>query len=167
MKTKQSSGTHHPRAAFSLVETVLALGIMALAITALLGLVPHGLEMSRKAANAASETRIVDTILGQLSNIPFNNVKDQDKMELHFDDQVEEVDDTVDANQSTYIARVLVANPPGGPTGFTLPGSPAGQAEMWRVQVQIVQSPLRHFNFDAAPPKSFTTVPVVLAPLAP
>lgn len=152
------------RAAFSLVETVLALGIMGLAITALLGLLPHGLEMSRKAANSAAEARIIDTIVGKLSNIPFANLPAQNNLEMHFDDQGVEVDGTADLLESTFYARVLV---PTGTQGLTLPGSISRETTMRRIQIQIVQTALRRFNFDSAPPKSFTTVPVVLSSMAP
>lgn len=152
------------RGAFSLVETVLALGIMGLAITALLGLLPQGIEMSRKAANAAAETRIVDTILGQLNSLPWTAVEAQNKKELHFDDQGVEVDGTGDMSQSTYFTRILVAT---GAAGLILPKASAGDSQMRRVQIQIVQTPLLRFNFDSAPSKSYTTVPVVLAPMSP
>ncbi|MDB6137137.1 MAG: Verru Chthon cassette protein [Verrucomicrobiaceae bacterium] len=164
MKHHHSFRFRRSSRAFSLVETVLALGIMALAITALLGLLPHGIEMTRKAANAAAETRIVDSIVGQLSNMPFTTLPAQDKKVLHFDDQGVVVDNTSDIIESTYLARVLVSQVVGG---LLLPGSNNGEAQMLRVQIQIIQTPLRQFNFDTAPSKSFTTVPVVLAPMAP
>ncbi len=156
----------HPRAraAFSLVETVLALGIMGLAITALLGLLPHGIEMSRKAANAAAEARIIDTIVGRLSNVPFASLPAQNNIEMHFDDQGVEVDGTADLLESTFFARVLV---PTGTHGLTLPGAAQSETTMRRIQIQIVQTALRRFNFDSAPSKTFTTVPVVLSSMAP
>lgn len=163
MKTMHVFPASRLRKAFSLVETVMALGIMGLAITALLGLLPHGIEMSRKAANAAAETRIVDTILGQLKSLPWANLDAANKKELHFDDQGVTVEGN-DLDQSTYFARVLVAAPA---VGFVLPGSVTGEMQMRRVQIQIVQTPMLRFNFESAPSRSYTTVPVVLSPLSP
>ncbi len=165
IKHASVSGSPHRRAAFSLVETVLALGIMALAITALLGLLPHGIEMSRKAANAAAETRIVDTLLGQLNNVSFTALDTLDKKEFHFDDQGVAVDGSSDMSQSTYFVRILIG---AGTAGLTLPG-PGAKPEPWmrKIQIQIVQTPLLRFNFENAPPRSYSTVPVVLAASAP
>ena len=164
MKHLALTAKHRAGAAFSLVETVLALGIMGLAITALLGLLPHGLEMSRKAANSAAEARIIDTIVGKLSNIPFTSLPAQNNLEMHFDDQGVEVDGTADLLESTFYARVLV---PSGAAGLTLPGAAVKETTMRRIQIQIVQTALRRFNFDSAPSKTYTTVPVVLSSMAP
>ncbi len=151
----------HGRRAFSLIETVLALGIMALAVTAMLGLLPHGIEMSRKAANAAAETRIVDTISAQLASMPFASLSLQDHKELHFDDQGVMVDGTVDASQATYFVRVLVLNPVGN-SGITLPGAITPEVKLLRVNIQIVQTPLIRYNFDTQPPKNYRTVPLLI-----
>ncbi|MDB6118182.1 MAG: Verru Chthon cassette protein [Verrucomicrobiaceae bacterium] len=164
MKRFPLSGSGYPLAAFSLVETVLALGIMGLAITALLGLLPHGIEMSRKAANAAAETRIVDTLLGQLNSVPFNSLDTLDKHEFHFDDQGVAVDGTQEMAQSTYFVRLLVGS---GTGGLILPGATQPEPWMRKIQIQIVQTPLLRFNFEGAPPRTFSTVPLVLAAAAP
>ena len=155
--------------AFSLVETVLALGIMGLAITALLGLLPQGIEMSRQAANAAAISRIVDTVVAQLSQVSFDDLAKQDSgLPLRFDDQGVLVTGTDDEDQSTYLVRLRSSNSNGGT--MVLPPSPAIQVTMRKVLIQIAQTPLRTFDFDAAQvksPRSFYTMPVVFAPLAP
>ena len=154
--------------AFSLVETVLALGIMGLAITALLGLLPQGIEMSRQAANAAAISRIVDTVVGQLSMVPFSDLQNQEGGQpLRFDDQGVLVTGTEDEDQSTFLVRIRSSNASGG--AMQLPGAVTNQVTMRKVLIQIVQTPLRTFDFDGAQlkaPRSFYTVPVVFAPLA-
>jgi len=173
MKSKITIGRPFLPAAFSLVETVMALGIMGLAVTALLGLLPQGIEMSRKAANAAAETRIVDTIVSRLTAIPFTSLATAaaNFQSMHFDDQGVEVTNTPEADQSTYFASVTF--PASAAGGFVLPSSGSGKVaepQMKRVQINIVQTPLRTFNFAAAAvnaPRSFSTVPVVLVPVSP
>ena len=148
---------------FSLIETVLALGIMSLAITALLGLLPHGLEMSRKAANASAQTRIIDLIQNKLSNNSFASLgllsADQT---LHFDDQGELLDDGHDLTGSVYVARVVADQ-----KNVTLPGSGAIELTLLRFQVQIASTPRPEFDFDSEPVNSYQSVPLLIAPLIP
>ena len=159
----------HGSAAFSLVETVLALGIMGLAITALLGLLPQGIEMSRQAANTAAETRIVDSIVGQLNAVPYSSLQASNGTELRYDDQGVLVSGTTEDDQSTFVARIVVTPVASGLFLPTL-GSSAAERGITRVAIQIAQTPLKRFNFDAAAvnaPRSFTTIPIMLAPMAP
>ena len=164
MNSHPPSGHSHSHDGFSLIETVLALGIMALAITALLGLLPQGIEMSRKAANSAAETRILDTLTSQLTAMPYQSLIAQNMRQLHFDDQGIEVDNTQDLSLSTYFVRVLV---PAAITGVVLPGAIVPEPKLQRVNIQIVQTPLSTYNFDAHSSKSFTTIPVLIAPQSP
>ncbi len=164
MNSHPPSGHRHRHEGFSLIETVLALGIMALAITALLGLLPQGIEMSRKAANGAAETRILDTLTSQLTAMPYQSLIAQNMRQLHFDDQGIEVDNTQDIALSTYFVRVLV---PAATTGVVLPGAALPEPKLQRVNIQIVQTPLSTYNFDIHSSKSYTTIPVLIAPQSP
>ena len=64
MLASLSGQSQNSKAGFSLVEVVLAVGIMAMGVVTILGLLPHGMEMSRKTANEQAETRIVDQLVG-------------------------------------------------------------------------------------------------------
>lgn len=147
---------------FSLIETVLALGIMSLAITALLGLLPHGLEMSRKAANASAQSRIVDQIQARLTNNSFNALRDLNTQTLRFDDQGELLESGSDMLSAVYIARV-VANM----KDIELPGGDDPEPTLLRFIVQIAATPKADFNFDSEPPNTYQSVPLLLAPLVP
>jgi uncharacterized protein (TIGR02598 family) len=149
--------------AFSLIETVLALGIMGLAITALLGLLPHGIQMSKKAADAGAQTRIIDVISAKLSNMPYEDVLNQDNQRLFFDDQGVQLVDQ-DAQSTIYVARVRVFS---GTNGLTLPGATGAEPMLARVVVQVTNVPNLNFNFDTALPGSFQTVPLLFGPTQP
>lgn len=163
-KTLFSVAMHHRFvAAFSLIETVLALGIMGLAITALLGLLPHGIQMSKKAADASAQSRIVDVISSRLAMLPFDQLEAQDNQRVLFDDQGVQLAPQ-DSQSAIYVARVQVH---AGNRSVILPGGSSAEPLVARVVVQITNVPNPDFNFDSASPSSYQTVPLLLGPTNP
>lgn len=152
------------KAAFSLIETVLALGIMGLAITALLGLLPHGIEMSRKAANVSAMSRIVDSVQSRLLMNSFAALKNLASTTLHFDDQGAILEDGGDLTTTSYVVRVRPAR---GTALATIPGAAQNQETLLCFAVDIAATANTNFNFDDAASKSFDTIPLHVAPLAP
>ncbi len=149
----------------------MALGIMGLAITALLGLIPHGIEMSRKAGHASAEARIIDTIATRLGNMPWQSpggggtsVDQQDRKRMLFDDQGVQVESNTDFTPAVYVARVLVKGLTIGPR---VPGIVTPQPLLRYVEVQIAPTPDPKFNFDSANPRSYQSMPLILGPFIP
>ena len=126
---------------FSLVETVLAMAVMSLAVTVLLGLLPHGLEMSRKAGISAGEARVTTEILGELSQVDWTALASYDGDRFYFDDQGVRLDDAAGLDIS-YVARVQL------PVPMNLPGSAAASADLRRVVIDIASTPDRSFPFS-------------------
>lgn len=62
-------------AAFSLVELVIALGIVSFAMVGLIGLLPIGLTTSREAINTTVESQIVQSLSSDLLITDFSNLK--------------------------------------------------------------------------------------------
>jgi uncharacterized protein (TIGR02598 family) len=159
------SSHRRPKAArgFSLVETVVALGIMGLAITALLGLIPHGLEQTRKAGIAAGQARIIDVMAARLANIPFTQLaKLTSKRNLAFDDQGVQLFDAIAiAQSSSFVVSVVT------PGNYLLPGSVGVENQHARVLLRIAATPNIDFNFTAAPSNSYETVAILLSPVIP
>lgn len=60
------SGFHTRRNAFTLVESVMAIGIVSFAMLSILGLIPVGLGTFRNAMNLTVETTIVQAVSGDL-----------------------------------------------------------------------------------------------------
>jgi uncharacterized protein (TIGR02598 family) len=75
---KTQLGNRLPRHAFSLVEVVLALGVIAIVITTILGLVPVALRTGHSAQDETRGAEIAQTIFGSLvAQAPsqFNNIQ--------------------------------------------------------------------------------------------
>ncbi len=153
------------RCGFSLVEVVLATGIMALGVVTILGLLPHGLEMSRQTANEQAETRIVDLVVGELQAVNWSSLNNTTPKIRYFDDQGLELlqgqtgGDEM-KQQLTYVVQVTTPQMDVKlPTNDTDTGRQVSQ-NLRRVIVKMVAAPLPDFNFDAptssVPIKIFT-----------
>lgn len=151
------------RCGFSLVEVVLAVGIMALGVVTILGLLPHGLELSRKTANEQAETRIVDLIVGELQSTNWATLDgaNAQTQTRYFDDQGLELTTTGGDEFAILLNYVVQVRIP--PLDVRLPnndGNMAANQNLRRVMIKMIAAPLRDFNFDqpasAVPIKVFT-----------
>jgi uncharacterized protein (TIGR02598 family) len=156
---------------FSLIEVVLAVGIMALGVVTILGLLPHGMEVSRKTANELAEGRIVDTVVGDLQAMTWEKVQDAAGSQngpyggtaVHFDDQGLRINRDQALTEQSYIARVKVpqldSSNPKETGAVILPTNDPAQPyhrNLRRVIIEVASTPLVDFNFDEPP----TGVPV-------
>jgi len=78
-----SPSRSRPAAAFSLVEVVLALGLVSFAVLAIMGLLPTGLSTLRQAMSQTVEAQIVRTIGAEAVVAPFTNLASV----TYFDDE--------------------------------------------------------------------------------
>ncbi|HBJ86272.1 MAG TPA: hypothetical protein DDZ88_20890 [Verrucomicrobiales bacterium] len=91
----------HP--GFSLVEVTLSVAIAALALITLLGLLPQGLEMSRKTSELTNNSNILEQIIRDLENAQYSTLP-ATKVRRYFNDQGSEVQQG-DAN-ITFVAEI-------------------------------------------------------------
>lgn len=155
---------------FSLVEVVLAVGIMALGVVTILGLLPHGLEMSRKTANEMAEARIIEHIVGEMQSTDWQSLSTYGQQKRYFDDQGLELPNLNSAEAQfalNYVVRVDVpALDVRLPTNNT---TVAADQNLRRVTIRMVAAPLPDFNFDSPPPgvpvKNFTQLIANMSPL--
>lgn len=142
------------------MEVVLAVGIMALGVVTILGLLPHGMEMSRKTANELAETRIIEQIVGEMQASDWTVLEANKGVERrYFDDQGLEL-----AQGGDLVARLsYVAESTVNELDVKLPSNaPSVQdnKNLRRVRVRVIGVPLPDVNFENPPPgvpvKSFT-----------
>ncbi len=169
------SGSRLPssiKSGFSLVEVVLAVGIMGLGVVTILGLLPHGLDMSRRTANEQAQTRIVDQIVGELQASDWATMggligSGGGQQLYQFDDQGLR---TTQSQYTTYVARVKMAEVAEVASGTILPSNKTNirNQNLRRVSIDVAAVQNVNFNFDAPPPaaqlKRFTSLIAKMRP---
>ncbi len=151
---------------FSLIETVIALGIMGLAVTALLGLLPHGIEMSKKAASAGARSRVVDTVQSALANYSFSGFgKLSFPVRMNFDEEGELLDNNNAAALVALVAEISCPPLNGGSGGrpVIMPNGGTTEPNLYNFVVKVASTPLADFDFEKSSPLSYSTVPLHIA----
>ncbi len=119
--------------AFSLIEVTLAIGIIAFALTAVVGLLPVGLTSFRQAVDVSTENRIVQRFAAEARQTEFATLVGTGSTEYpvrHFDDQGTEVSRGADGIYSAKLVATAPANLPGGTT-----------TDLARLVIDIVRNP--------------------------
>lgn len=122
--------------AFSLVETVIAVGITALIVLGLLGMLPSGLENLRQSGYRVAAARIVQSIHADYQMKDWKDVISTTKAttDYYFDDRGTRLFTATDPLKS-YVARASVENSP------ILPGAAATNPHLRKVIIRISDKP--------------------------
>jgi uncharacterized protein (TIGR02598 family) len=135
---RQRAGSVRPAdwklSGFSLVEVTLAMGIIAFALVAVLGLVPPGLSTFRKAVTTSIGTQIVQQVVSDIRQTDFDSLSTQPAWR-YFDDQGQEYASvqTTGTGRVIYHVNVQITKP------VTLPGG--NTSNLARVNIEIVNNP--------------------------
>lgn len=154
---------------FSLPEATISIGIAALGLTAVLGLLPQGLTTLKKAGDIATETRITQQILSTIAASEWVDATGKDLLvteyggrRFYFDDLAVELDTTPDNMDVAYVAEVQLP-----PRDVALPatGPAADPADPFlrRVIVKVGQSTGTEIDFKDAPSSTFRTYASVVS----
>ncbi|WP_395751896.1 Verru_Chthon cassette protein B [Prosthecobacter sp.] len=136
---KRSSLRRVSSAGFSLVEVALAVAIAALAIITLLGLLPQGLEMSRKTALLNTNSSILEQIIRNLENMKWSDIPTSGVTTKYYSDQGLEV--TSDSKEISFVAEIDYSKQ------ATLPQSETLEPYLNRVIIRVATSSSPTFKF--------------------
>ena len=147
METSNPTGRSRPaaQAAFSLVEVVIAIGIVAFAFMAILGMLPVGMSVFRNSMNNAITSQIAQRVINDCQQSDFSElIKDEGgnpitaasgrKVKRYFDDQANE---TTDVSQAIYWVNTRIR--PG--TAFSGGAAAFINTNLATVTVQVAHNP--------------------------
>lgn len=134
------------KAGFSLVEVALAVAIAALAIITLLGLLPQGLEMSRKTALLSTNNSILEQVVRNLENMQWDDIKNlrSAATKKYYTDEGLEV--STDSKEISYVVQVEVKQI----NDTTLPatGNQFTQEYLARAVIKLASTSNTSFTFN-------------------
>lgn len=93
---------------FTLVEVVIALGIISFALVALIGLLPVGLDTFRRAVDATTTSQIAQELLSSATHAKYSALGQMAGTPYYFDDQGKS-GTGIDATNYVYRADVAVS----------------------------------------------------------
>jgi uncharacterized protein (TIGR02598 family) len=137
-----------------LIEVVLALGITAMGITSILGLLPQSLEQLKKATDVTAETRINQQIISAIGQAGWQDASGADALSYnyngrrwYFDSMAQEITQQKLAESGTcqdlsYVAEVRI-----DAAGFSLPGG-STDPNLRRVSIKVKNSRVPSVDFD-------------------
>jgi len=142
--------------AFSLVEVVLAIGIVSFAFVFMFSLLPLGLTTFRQAVDTTVGSQIVQRVINEAQQTDYTALTNSGTTQRYFDDQGNE---SATINNSLYTVQVTV----NGTT--SLPNSVGAQSSnLATVAVQIADNPGHNpAPFAAGSPISSTTYTALIA----
>lgn len=134
--TPSSFGRRQKAGGFSLVETVLSLGVVAFAFLPLLALLPMGMSTFRKAMDASVTAQISQRIVNEAQETDFATYIATTPSVRYFDDEGEELTASGAVPVGAiYQVNVHVTCSP------TLPGADAANENLATVTIQIANNP--------------------------
>ena len=156
------------RAGFSLPEVAIAVGIAALGLITLLGIIPSGLDSIRIAGQTTAEARIVSQVLGEIQlsdwgsvnrgSGTWSNLQTTAARRWYFDDQANPLSEAAATNSMdnrlAYVVRVQFLG------ASRLTGASEDAADMQKVQVDIGVATEATYGFTN--PRGYRVFPAVL-----
>jgi uncharacterized protein (TIGR02598 family) len=119
--------------AFTLIETVMAIGIISFALIGILGLMPAGMVTFQRAMDTSMSSHIVQQVVSNLQQGSFSDLSQQQPI-LYFDDQGNRLTGASESGvQALYYVNTVVQTP------AALPGGPS--SSLASVTVEIVKNP--------------------------
>ncbi len=160
MKTRPLLSRLRLSRGFSLPEVTIAIGIAALGLTSVIGLLPQGVETLKKAGDVSTETRITQHILASIATADWVNAAGADILtgefegrRYYFDDLAVELNASNPGPDVAYVAEVSLPQ-----ADISLPasgGSAAADPYLRRVMVKVRNSSSPSVDFKSAPAASY------------
>ncbi|SDT99065.1 Verru_Chthon cassette protein B [Verrucomicrobium sp. GAS474] len=126
--------------AFSLVEVVLALGVVSVGFVAVMGLMPVGLKTMRQATTLTVQSQIVQQLVGTAETTPFPKLAAKfDNAKFYYDDEGGSLTNAV--GKTRYWVTTTVTDPIYPGSDQVDKANPLSQ-NLRLVRIQVINSPI-------------------------
>lgn len=150
----------------------MSVAIMAVGVVTLMGLLPHGIEISGKTANELAFSRISQQVLGELQASSWVSLDSTAAAPIRkfYDDQGIEIEKDAEdfVYRLSYVAEIELPATTDNDVGAMarLPANSAageGQSNLRRAIIRIADKPTEDFDFLTAPKSSYRTIVHLIA----
>jgi uncharacterized protein (TIGR02598 family) len=159
-----AAGRGSTKSGFSLPEVTMAVGIAAMAIVVLLGLVPAGMSSIRDASTTLAESRIIQQIAAEIQGsnwgtgsgtaATYVQLMTYNDTRRFYDDQGTPLEeDDSNSIRLSYVARIQI-----NPTGAAAVPSGVPSNNLAAVKIDVAAIPNPDFNFNGDVPYKSRTV---------
>jgi len=132
------SYAHNRRDAFSLIEVVLAIGVMAIAVIPLMALLPNGLSSYRAASDSMTQTAVMRYVSGLMASKAPGSWQTND---IYFTDEMTFLTNNNASNAAYRVSFSSLTNSAPSFNNENLPGDSANPTtkleRLWRVSYVI------------------------------
>ncbi|SDT92838.1 Verru_Chthon cassette protein B [Verrucomicrobium sp. GAS474] len=129
-----------PGRAFSLVEVLLALGVVAIGFIGVIGLMPVGLKTMRQATTLTVQSLILQQVVGSAEASPFTKLAAKfNNAKFYFDDEGG-IQDGQDG-KTRYWVTTIVKDPTYPGSDKVVAAAPLSQA-LQMVRIEMIHSPV-------------------------
>jgi uncharacterized protein (TIGR02598 family) len=134
MTSKKGAFAPSGKSGFSLIETVIALGIVAFALVPMIGLMPFGLSAYRNAVDQTTGARIAQQIAGEYAVSSASLPQATTQKWRYFDVMGEETTGTAPTSDTIYYVNVVT-------NSGTLPGDTAQTRPLTLISIEVCYDP--------------------------
>lgn len=120
------------QAAFTLIEITLALGVVTVAMVGMVGMLPVGMQVFRKAMDLTLETQMVQHVVGEANQLAFTDLPKLESRQFYFDDSGNLVGKESSARQ--YAAKIQVNS------SSAMPGAATGNASLAMLTITFLRA---------------------------
>jgi uncharacterized protein (TIGR02598 family) len=128
--------------AFSLVEVVLAMGVVSFCLVALAGIIPVGVNTLKAAMQQTVERQVVQQLTSQIQLEPYSQITNYANQTFYYDDAgVFLTNAPTPAPADAHYSVTTTLNPPVYPGSANSPATVYLTNSMYAVQLQVVSAP--------------------------
>ncbi|PTY02940.1 hypothetical protein DB346_07980 [Verrucomicrobia bacterium LW23] len=152
MKTHCPTPKMRRRGGFTLVEMVISIGVVGFSFMTMVGMLSTGMQIFQRAMDLAAKPQMVQHILGEVDQVPYDSLSALQGREYYFDDAGNLTEDGSSDTRSIYKATLGLS------TGTVLPSDvPMPNAGLTTLTITFTRAQGGGNAASGRPPETFVS----------